>query len=195
MSLSKSTSRSTAASSGTPSSSSSSSRSAACCLVRGNPSSMKPSAASGRASRSLRMPSMMSSETSCPAAMVSFALAPKRVPATTASRNISPVDICGMPFSASSLLACVPFPDPGAPSKTIRICISRYDSKSVIGQMPGSVKDATGKDRERQFDYRRTRDPGPGFRYADAPSDHKPEVSEECPEETRFTPSPAASPP
>jgi hypothetical protein len=125
--------------------------------------------------------------------MISFALAPKRVPAATASRNMSPVDICGIFLSASSLLACVPFPDPGAPSKTIRIFLSRNDSKKATGQMRRLLGEATGNDAQRQFDQGSTRDPVAAFRYAVAPPEYEPEEVEGCLEETRFMPSPVVS--
>jgi hypothetical protein len=34
---------------------------------------------------------------------------------------MSPVEICGIFFSAINFWACVPFPEPGAPNNTIRI--------------------------------------------------------------------------
>jgi hypothetical protein len=49
-------------------------------------------------------------------------------------------------------LACVPFPHPGAPSKTIRILVSRNDLTEVSGPMPGTLSDATGNGLQGQFD-------------------------------------------
>jgi hypothetical protein len=34
---------------------------------------------------------------------------------------MSPVDICGTPYFSASSFACVPFPEPGGPNKTIFI--------------------------------------------------------------------------
>ena len=55
--------------------------------------------------------------------MMDLALRPKRVPVATASRSMSPVEICGIFLSAISFLAWVPLPDPGAPRSTIRIAL------------------------------------------------------------------------
>ena len=54
-------------------------------------------AASGLARRSATMPTMMSSGTSSPASMTTLALRPNSVPSATASRSMSPVEMCGMP--------------------------------------------------------------------------------------------------
>src|SRR6516162_11670152 len=80
---------------------------------------MKPCAASGFAIRSSIMPSTMSSETRSPASITAFALRPSGVLSATARRKRSPVDTCGRPKSFWSRCACVPFPEPGAPSITI----------------------------------------------------------------------------
>ena len=74
--------------------------------------------ASGRASRSRMMPSMVRSSTSWPASITALAARPSSVPAATASRRRSPVDTCGTPRRASRRCACVPLPEPGAPSRT-----------------------------------------------------------------------------
>ena len=42
---------------------------------------------------------------------------PIEVPSLTAARRMSPVDIWGIRYSSTSILACVPFPAPGGPSK------------------------------------------------------------------------------
>src|SRR4051812_14331558 len=82
---------------------------------------MKPDFASGSLMRSSSMPSTMSSETSLPASMTAFAWRPSGVPALTAARSRSPVEMCGTLSSAFSIAAWVPLPEPGAPSKTIRM--------------------------------------------------------------------------
>src|SRR6185437_73550 len=46
---------------------------------------------------------------------------PSGVPALTAARSRSPVEMCASLSSAFSRLAWVPLPDPGAPSNTMRI--------------------------------------------------------------------------
>src|SRR5271156_6344065 len=43
---------------------------------------------------------------------------PDAVPSATASRNMSPVDNCGMARRLTILVACVPFPAPGGPNRT-----------------------------------------------------------------------------
>src|SRR4029077_1338788 len=50
--------------------------------------------------------------------MMAFARGPPSVPALTASRSISPVEIFGIPLACASRSACVPFPAPGGPSIT-----------------------------------------------------------------------------
>ena len=64
------------------------------------------------------MPSMMSSATSWPASITIFAARPSGVPAATASRSRSPVETWGTPWRACKRCACVPLPEPGAPSRT-----------------------------------------------------------------------------
>src|SRR5512143_454879 len=63
------------------------------------------------------MPIIRSSGTSPPAAMIGAAFLPSSVPSATASRRMSPVEMCGTPWRAASCLACVPFPLPGGPMK------------------------------------------------------------------------------
>ena len=46
---------------------------------------------------------------------------PSSVPRATASRSRSPEETCGTPYLACRRCACVPLPEPGAPSNTIRI--------------------------------------------------------------------------
>ena len=60
---------------------------------------------------------MMSSPTSAPESMTFLASTPSGVPALTAARNMSPVEICGMPYFWQMKVACVPLPAPGAPNK------------------------------------------------------------------------------
>src|SRR6185312_8992051 len=82
---------------------------------------MKPDFASASVMRSSSMPSTMSSETSLPDSMTALALRPSGVPAFTAARRRSPVEMCGTLSSAFSIAAWVPLPEPGAPSKTSRM--------------------------------------------------------------------------
>ncbi|MNU06813.1 hypothetical protein D3C72_2521410 [compost metagenome] len=65
-------------------------------MVRGKPSKRKPLAQSGWAIRSLTRLMISSSETSLPASMIALASMPRGVPAFTAARNMSPVEICGI---------------------------------------------------------------------------------------------------
>ena len=49
--------------------------------------------------------------------MTFFAATPSGVPALTAARSMSPVEICGMPNFWQMKVACVPLPAPGAPRR------------------------------------------------------------------------------
>ncbi len=49
--------------------------------------------------------------------MTALACCPSGVPAFTAARSMSPVEICGMPYFWQMNAACVPFPAPGAPKR------------------------------------------------------------------------------
>src|SRR4051812_7813711 len=60
---------------------------------------------------------MMSSDTSWPPSITFFAATPSGVPAFTAARSMSPVEICGMPNFALMKPACVPLPAPGGPRR------------------------------------------------------------------------------
>ena len=60
---------------------------------------------------------MISSETSPPESITFFAAIPIGVPALTAARSISPVEIWGIPNFSQINFACVPLPAPGAPNK------------------------------------------------------------------------------
>ncbi len=64
---------------------------------------------------------MMSSETSAPLSITCFAASPSGVPALTAARSMSPVEICGMPYARVMNVAWVPLPAPGGPSRISRI--------------------------------------------------------------------------
>jgi len=66
-------------------------------MVRGKPSNRKPLAQSGWAMRSFTRPMMISSLTSAPASITFLAARPMVVPAFTAARSMSPVEIWGMP--------------------------------------------------------------------------------------------------
>ncbi len=93
----------------------------ACGMVRGKPSKRKPRAQSGALMRSFTSPMMMSSETSSPRSITCFAARPSGVPAFTAARSMSPVEICGIAYFRVMKVAWVPFPAPGPPSKIRRI--------------------------------------------------------------------------
>src|SRR5262245_54624898 len=79
---------------------------------------------------------MMSSETSWPASMTFFAAMPSGVPAFTAARSISPVEICGMPNFSRMKFACVPLPAPGGPRRIKRMtavsCQHSTDSLEIL---------------------------------------------------------------
>src|SRR6267378_2652326 len=66
---------------------------------------------------------IMSSETSCPASMTFFAARPSGVPAFTAARSMSPVEICGMRKRSLMKPAWVPLPAPGGPRRISLIII------------------------------------------------------------------------
>ena len=93
----------------------------ACGIVRGKPSNRKPLRQSSRAMRSLTSAMMISSDTSCPLAMISFAWRPSSEPSFTAARSMSPVEICGMPKCSMMNWAWVPLPAPGAPKRMTRM--------------------------------------------------------------------------
>ena len=69
------------------------------------------------------------------------------VPAATASRSISPVDKWQRQYSSFMIGACVPFPEPGGPTKIVRCCVffasHRFllvssRSSSFVGMCPSS---------------------------------------------------------
>ena len=115
------TSNSTTASSGVPRSFMSLVSASACVCVRGNPSRMNPFCASGCATRSRMMSSIVASSTSRPFAMMASARLPSSVPSLRCLRRMSPVEICGIPNCLTRRWACVPLPDPGAPMRTMRM--------------------------------------------------------------------------
>src|SRR5258706_14081469 len=90
-------------------------------MVRGKPSKRYPCAQSDRLRRSLTRPTMMPSETSAPESMTFFAASPSGVPAFTAARSMSPVEICGIEYESRMKQACVPLPAPGGPSRINRM--------------------------------------------------------------------------
>ncbi len=53
--------------------------------------------------------------------MIFLASRPSGVPALTAARSMSPVEICGMPNFSLMKLAWVPLPAPGGPNRIKRI--------------------------------------------------------------------------
>src|SRR5712664_784836 len=78
---------------------------------------------------------MMSSETSCPASMTFFAARPSGVPAFTAARNMSPVEICGMRKRSLMKLAWVPLPAPGGPKRISLIVVPGIAAKHLSDEM------------------------------------------------------------
>src|SRR2546426_7805319 len=78
---------------------------------------------------------MTSSETSCPASMTFFAASPSGVPAFTAARNMSPVEICGMRKRSLMKLAWVPLPAPGGPKRISLIVVPGIASKHLSDEM------------------------------------------------------------
>src|SRR5262249_19712051 len=101
-----------------PSSTRMPSSSFACGTLRGNPSSRKPSVASGWASRSRTIALVTSSGTRSPASMYFFAIRPRSVPPDTLARKMSPVEIFGILKCSAMNSAWVPLPAPGGPTST-----------------------------------------------------------------------------
>src|SRR4029453_12062150 len=62
---------------------------------------------------------MSSSGTSCPLSTIGLTRIPSSVPCSIAARSMSPVAMCGMPYSASIRFAWVPFPEPCGPSNSM----------------------------------------------------------------------------
>ena len=74
-----------------PSRSSSSASASACGMLRGKPSSRKPSPASSEVTRSMIMAIVSSSGTRSPFSMYLSASLPSSLPFSTSARNMSPV--------------------------------------------------------------------------------------------------------
>ena len=89
-------------------------------------------AASSSESRSRIRPIVSSSGTRAPDARMGSTSRPSGVPAAIAARNISPVAMCGMPYSAAMRAACVPLPDPCGPR------IRTFSDKRVTSGSPRS---------------------------------------------------------
>src|SRR6185436_7151933 len=70
---------------------------------------------------------MMSSEISWPESITFFASLPSGVPAFTAARSMSPVEICGMPNFSRMNCACVPLPAPGGPRRISRMKVASFN--------------------------------------------------------------------
>src|SRR3990167_4235033 len=92
-------------------------------MVRGKPSNRKPLAQSGWAMRSLTRLMMRSSLTRPPDSITALACMPNGVPAFTAARSMSPVEIWGMPYFWQMNVAWVPLPAPGAPNRINLIAV------------------------------------------------------------------------
>ena len=67
------------------------------------------------------IPMISESGTSAPLSMYPLASLPSAVPAATAERRMSPVEIWTEPSWALSILATVPLPAPGAPRRITRM--------------------------------------------------------------------------
>src|SRR3954466_126583 len=93
----------------------------ACGTVRTTPSSSTPLACRGSESATLMMPRMTASGTRSPRSMYACASSPSGVPFRRAARSSSPVASVGTPSAAASSGACVPFPAPGFPKRTMII--------------------------------------------------------------------------
>src|SRR5689334_6543298 len=58
--------------------------------------------------------------------MIAWTFLPSSVPRALWSRNMSPVEMCGMRSSDASIFACVPLPAPGGPRRMrITSCLQR----------------------------------------------------------------------
>jgi len=78
------------------------------------------------------MPMMISSDTSWPLSMASFARRPTSVPAFTAARSMSPVLRCTTPKSSRMRSHCVPLPEAGAPAMMILSGMLASDTACVL---------------------------------------------------------------
>ena len=104
------------ASSSRPISLSISSSASPCASLRGKPSRTKPLACVGRG-RAARGSARSSArrERARPRRGSARPAARASVCAAIAARNMSPVEMCGIPYSAATRFACVPLPAPGGP--------------------------------------------------------------------------------
>src|SRR3954453_7269610 len=75
---------------------------------------------------------VISSGTRSPASMNFFACCPSSVPWLTLARKMSPVEIFGIPRCAEMNWACVPFPAPGAPTRTRRITAPPLAEEALV---------------------------------------------------------------
>src|SRR5271166_3707815 len=86
-------------------------------MVRGYPSRMNPSTASGRLILASTSSSTSSSGTRMPACITLFTRRPRSSPISIWWRSMSPVDICGTCMQLWSSCAWVPLPEPGGPKR------------------------------------------------------------------------------
>lgn len=91
------------------------SRAWACSIVLGKPSRIKPFLQSSRLILSFKTSITISSGTSWPLLRYFSTFLPVGVPCFIVSLKMSPVAIAGMPSWLWSLVAYVPFPEPGGP--------------------------------------------------------------------------------
>ncbi len=95
--------------------------SSACLIVLGKPSRINPFSQSGSCRRASMIFMISESGTRSPRSIYPLAFLPSSVPAFTAARRISPVEICIDPSKSQRNLAIVPLPAPGAPKSIILI--------------------------------------------------------------------------
>src|SRR5947209_5114029 len=89
---------------------------------------MKPFVASEWSMRLAMTATTTSSGTSSPRSMMCLTRNPDAVPSAIASRNMSPVDNCGIAKRSTIRVACVPFPAPGGPNRTTLIPHSAFSA-------------------------------------------------------------------
>ena len=80
----------------------------ACARLRGKPSRTNPCARRARRGGSRIIAIVTSSGTRSPRARIASTCLPSSVPAASSARNMSPVETCGIPYSAEMRFACVP---------------------------------------------------------------------------------------
>src|SRR3990167_5842790 len=115
-------------------------------MVRGKPSKRKPLTQSAWVMRSLTRLMIRSSETRPPLSITLLAFRPSSVPALTAARSMSPVEICGIPNFLVMKPAWVPLPAPGAPSKITRIDVLLKIQRKIVGLASwGQSQNGSGK--------------------------------------------------